>query len=192
MDFSILGPLEVLERGRALALGGRKQRALLGVLLLHADETVSIERLVDELWGERPPATAAKLVQGYVAALRKRLAKGVLVTRAPGYIIRLDGDAHSLDLRQFEQLVAAAKDAAPDRAELLLREALALWRGPALADLWFGGLAASETAGLNDSRLVVLTQRLELDLALGRHAELVGELENLVAEHPFQEQLRAQ
>src|SRR3954452_10283824 len=113
MDFSILGPLEVLERGRALALGGRKQRALLGVLLLHADEAVSIERLVDELWGERPPATAAKLVQGYVDALRRLLPVGVLVTRAPGYLVRRDEGAHSLDRRGFEQLVDAAKGAGP-------------------------------------------------------------------------------
>jgi class 3 adenylate cyclase/predicted ATPase/DNA-binding SARP family transcriptional activator len=192
MDFCILGPLEVLERGRPLALGGRKQRALLGLLLLHAGEAVSTDRLVDELWGERPPATAAKLVQGYVAALRKLLPDGVLVTRAPGYLVELDETAHSLDLQRFERLVASANDAAPERAVGLLREALALWRGPALGDLRFGGLAASEASGLDDSRLVALTRRIELELALGRHTDLVGELENLVAEHPFQERLRAQ
>ena len=192
MDFCILGPLEVLERGRSLALGGRKQRTLLAVLLLHAGEAVSTDRLVDELWGERPPATAAKLVQGYVAALRKLLPAGVLVTRAPGYVVGLDGIAHSLDLHRFERLTAAAQDAAPERAVGLLREALALWRGPALGDIRFGGLAASEAAALEDSRLVVLTQRIELELTLGRHADLVGELESLVAEHPFQERLRSQ
>ena len=144
MDFCILGPLEVLDRGRPVGLGGRKQRALLALLLLHAGEAVSTDRLVDELWGERPPATAAKLVQGYVAALRKLLPDGVLVTRPPGYLLGLDGAAHSLDLRRFETLVAEAKDAAPERAVGLFREALALWRGPALGDVSFGGLAASE------------------------------------------------
>jgi predicted ATPase/DNA-binding SARP family transcriptional activator len=191
MDFCILGPLEVLDRGRPLGLGGRKQRALLALLLLHVGQAVSTDRLVDELWGERPPATAAKMVQGYVAALRKLLPNGVLVTRAPGYLLGLDGTVHSLDLRRFETLVAAAKNAAPERAVELFREALALWRGPALGDVWFGGLAASEAAGLNDSRLVVLTERIELELALGRHTDLVGELESVVAEHPFQERLRA-
>jgi DNA-binding SARP family transcriptional activator/predicted ATPase len=189
MEFRILGPLEVCDGGRVLPLGGGKQRCLLGVLLLHANEAISSERLVDELWGTRPPARAAKLVQGYVSGLRKALGAHRLETRPPGYLVRLDGG--ELDLDEFERLAADARSE-PDaaRAADRWRAALSLWRGPALADLRFEGFASREAERLNELRLAALLERIEADLALGRHAQLVGELEALVAEHPLQERLR--
>src|ERR671932_2768748 len=133
MDFRILGPLEVHEQGCQVGLGGAKQRALLGVLLLHVNESISSERLVDELWGDRPPARAHKLVQGYVSGLRKLLGPARVVTRSPGYLARVeDGE---LDALEFDRLVTEARAAEepPLKAERL-REALELWRGPALPD----------------------------------------------------------
>jgi len=191
MEFRMLGPLEARDRDRPVSLGGGKRRALLGVLLLHPNEVVSTQRLIDELWGPRPPAAAAKLVQGYVSGLRKRLGPARLVTQQPGYLVRLDAD--ELDLLEFERLSEEAREEQePRRAAELLREALALWRGPALADLHLEGHAAREAERLNDLRLVALLERIDADLALGRHAELVGELEALVAEHPLQERPRGQ
>src|ERR687883_1976020 len=189
MQFRILGPLEVDDDGRPIALGGPKQRALLGVLLLHANESISSERLVDELWGDRPPARAHKLVQGYVSGLRKLLGPARVVTRSPGYLARVeDGE---LDALEFDRLVTEARAAEepPLRAERL-RQALELWRGSALADLRLESFGAREAERLNELRLAALYERIEVDLALGRHAELVGELEALVAEHPLQELLR--
>jgi predicted ATPase/DNA-binding SARP family transcriptional activator len=189
MEFRMLGPLEVREEGRPLPLGGGKRRILLGVLLLHPNEAVSSERLVDELWGARPPEAARKLVQGYVSGLRKVLGADRLATRQPGYLVRLE--AGELDLNEFERLSAAARaEREPWRAAERWREALELWRGPALADLRFEGFAGREAERLNELRLAALLERIEADLALGRHAELVGELEALVAEHPLQERLR--
>jgi DNA-binding SARP family transcriptional activator len=133
MDFRLLGPLEVLEHDRPLALGGGRQRSLLAVLLLHANEVVSNDRLIDALWGQTPPPTAAKTVQVYVSRLRKELGEGRLVTRAPGYLLTVERS--ELDLRRFEQLVGEARGAEPADAAALLRRALALWRGTALADL---------------------------------------------------------
>src|SRR5215210_624251 len=127
MDFRLLGPLEVAERDRQLALGGRKQRALLAVLLLHANDVVSAERLVDELWGASPPATVAKSVQVYVSRLRKELGDGRLITRTPGYVLRVEES--ELDVARFERLVEEARAADPAAAAEKLREALALWRG---------------------------------------------------------------
>src|SRR5436309_12076670 len=109
MQFRILGPLEVYDDGRPIALGGPKQRALLGVLLLHANESISTERLVDELWGDQPPARAHKLVQGYVSGLRKQLGPARVVTRSPGYLVRVEGG--ELDALEFDRLVAAARTA---------------------------------------------------------------------------------
>src|SRR6266498_2496587 len=139
MDFRILGPLEVRERERQVPIGGPKPRALLGVLLLHIDEVVSTARLVDELWGERPPATAEKLVAGYVHALRKQLGADALVTQAPGYKLRLDPRA--LDLLEFERLTHDARGAELADAVALRRQALSLWRGPLLADVALEGPA---------------------------------------------------
>jgi DNA-binding SARP family transcriptional activator/class 3 adenylate cyclase/DNA-binding CsgD family transcriptional regulator len=190
MDFRVLGPLEAREGGRIVPLGGGKERSLLGVLLLHANETVSVDRLVDELWGERPPARATKLVQGYVSALRKRLGPDRLVTGPRGYAVRVEPS--ELDSVEFERLVAQAHTKPPEGAARCLREALAFWRGPALAGVRLEGFAASEAEHLNELRLAGLLDRIDADLALGRHEELVGELEALIAEHPLRERLRGQ
>jgi predicted ATPase/class 3 adenylate cyclase len=194
MEFRMLGPLEVADGGRGVALGGAKQRTLLGVLLLHAGEVVPVERLVDELWGERPPGSSAKLVQGYVSGLRRALGAGseaLLSTHAPGYALRPGPD--QLDLLAFERLLGEARSAAePAAAAERMRAALAVWRGPALANVVFEGHAQHEAESLNARRLAALGERIDLDLELGRDAALVGELEALVAEHPFRERLRAQ
>jgi DNA-binding SARP family transcriptional activator len=190
MDFRLLGPLEVFEHERPLALGGVKQRSLLAILLLHANELVSTDRLVDQLWGHAPPATAVKSIQVYVSRLRKELGDGRLVTRAPGYVLRVEPP--ELDLARFEQLAGEASRAAPEAAARKLRDALALWRGPALADLAYEQFAQVEIARLEEMRLAVLEQRIDAELKAGRHAELVGELESLVTHHPLRERLRCQ
>jgi len=137
LEFRTLGPFEVLEDGQPLVLGGPRQRALLAILLLHRGEVVSSDRLIDELWGERPPATAVKTLQGYVSRLRRALGEGVLLTERGGYALDVTGA--SLDAEQFERLVSEARRAlrAGDagRARELLKDALELWRGEALADL---------------------------------------------------------
>ncbi len=190
MEFRILGPLEALDGQRTVRLGGAKQRALLGVLLLHANEVVSTTRLVDELWGERPPATADKLVQGYVHALRKQLGADALVTQAPGYKLRLDPRA--LDLLEFERLTEDARGAGLDEAIELRRQALSLWRGPPLADVALEGPARHTVGRLSELRLATQIERIDAELELGRHAQLIGELESLVAANPYQERLHAQ
>jgi DNA-binding SARP family transcriptional activator len=132
LEFRILGPFEVGRDGEPVELPGGKPRALLAVLLLHAGEVVSVDTLVDELWGEQPPPTAPKNVQGYVTRLRRVLGNGTLVTRAPGYALELDGS--QLDSRRFQALVDEARLAEPAGAARLLDDALALWRGGPLAD----------------------------------------------------------
>jgi YVTN family beta-propeller protein len=190
MEFLILGPLEVRNGEHSVRLTAAKQRALLGVLLLHANETVSTSRLVDELWGERQPATAEKLVQGYVHALRKELGSDVLQTQPPGYRLSVEPDA--LDLLEFERLTEEARAAAtPDSVELR-RRALALWRGPPLADIALEGPERHSLGRLSELRLATQLERIDAELELGRHAQLVGELEALVAEHPYQERAAAQ
>jgi predicted ATPase/DNA-binding SARP family transcriptional activator len=191
VEFRILGPLEVLDGGRPVKLRAAKQRALLGVLLLHANEVVSTERLIDALWGERRPTSAQKLVQGYVSALRKMLAPDMLVTREPGYLLGVAGSA-ALDSLEFQHRVREARAFPPEEASSGLREALALWHGPVLAGLSLEGMARHEAARLDELRLDALLERIDADLACGRHGELVGELEALVAEHPLRERLRAQ
>jgi DNA-binding SARP family transcriptional activator len=190
MEFRLLGPLEVSEHGRSLALGGGKQRSLLAVLLLRANEVVATERLIDELWGESPPATAVKSVQVYVSGLRKQLGDGRLVTRSPGYLMRLDRS--ELDVGRVEALLAEARLLDPPRAGERLREALAVWRGPPLADLAYEPFAQAEIGRLEELRLAALEQRIDADLAAGRHAEVVGELEALAAEHPLRERVHGQ
>jgi DNA-binding SARP family transcriptional activator len=190
VEFRILGPLEVVEQGRPLKLGGSRQRALLALLLTRANEVVSTDRLIDELWGAQPPKTAANALQYHVSQLRKALAPHeAIVTQDPGYVIRVGPD--ELDLLRFERLVEEARRAAPELAAQRLREALDLWRGPALAGLAHESFAQAETPRLEELRLGALEQRFEADLALGRYAELVGEVQALVGEHPLRERLRA-
>jgi DNA-binding SARP family transcriptional activator len=180
IDFRILGPLEVAENGRALALGRGRQRALLGVLLLRTNEVVGQEQLIEALWGESPPPTAPTALHGYVSRLRKLLGGQRIETRAPGYLLRLEPG--ELDLERFERLVEEGR----------YREALALWRGPALADLAFEPFAQGEIVRLEELRLAALEGRIEVDLAEGRHGEVVGELESLVRAHPLRERFCAQ
>jgi DNA-binding SARP family transcriptional activator len=193
VEVHVLGPLEAVVDGVPVPLGPPQQRALLALLALRAGEVVSRDRIVDELWGERPPATAAKVVQGYVSALRKVLVTDVVRTRSPGYVLGLEADA--LDLERFERLAAAGRTALADGhaadAAARLREALALWRGPPLADLGAVPFASGEAARLEELRLAALADRIEADLALGR-GEVTGELDALVAEHPLHERLRRQ
>src|SRR5437773_4812344 len=189
MEFRILGPLEVEDDGRLIPVGGTKQRAVLASLLLHANEVVSRDRLIDELWGASPPETAPTALQVHVSQLRKALGRDLILTQAPGYLIRVsDGE---LDLHRFEQLVAAARAEEPVQAARLLREGLALWRGAPLAEL-SDSFAPAERARLEEQRLAALERRIEAELALGRHAELVPELEGLVREHTLRERLRGQ
>jgi DNA-binding SARP family transcriptional activator len=191
LDFRILGPLEVVEDGRPLALGGGRQRALLALLLTRANEVVSTERLVDELWGADPPKEAANALQYHVSQLRKALGPSeVILTRPPGYLIGVDQE--HFDLLRFERLALEARDAPVETGSELLREALALWRGPALADLAGEPFAQAEIARLDELRLGALERRIDADLALGLSGELVGELEALVHEHPYREPFRGQ
>ncbi|HET7047361.1 MAG TPA: BTAD domain-containing putative transcriptional regulator [Solirubrobacteraceae bacterium] len=194
VEFRILGPLEVVEDDEPLALGGPKQRALLGILILHRGELLSGERLVDELWGEHPPATAAKTLQGYISRLRKTLGAHVLHTRGRGYVLVLGSG--QLDLDRFERLAreGLAALAAGDAATALhrLQEALGLWRGSPLADFTYERFAQGEIRRLEEARLAALESRIDAELALGRQDQLVAELEPLVAEHPLRERLRAQ
>ena len=188
MRFRILGPLAAVDGAQQVRLGASKPRALLGALLLHANEVVSTARLVDELWGEQPPATADKLVQGYVHALRKQLDPDTLVTQAPGYLLRVDPEA--LDLLEFQRLTREARSAPAARAAELRRQALELWRGPPLADVVFEGPARHEVGQLSELHVATRIELLEAELELGHHSRLVGELEMLVAAHPYQERLR--
>lgn len=190
MEFLILGPLEVRKGADVVRLGAAKQRALLGVLLMHPNETVSTVRLVDALWGELPPATADKLVPGYVHALRRRLGDDVLETQPPGY--RLNLESRSLDLVEFERLLDSARVAPLSQSVELRRRALALWRGPPLADVALEGSERNALTRLSELRLATQIEQIDGELELGRHAKLIGELEALVAEHPYQERLRAQ
>ena len=190
MRFGILGPFVVADdEGRELALGGPKQRSVLAILLLHAGEVVPSDRLIEELWRERPPATAAKTVQVYVSNLRKALGDSVLLTRSGGYELRVT--AVELDATQFEALAAEGQRLlrAGDfrRAAELLGEALGLWRGPALADFAYESFAQADVARLEESRLVLLEDRIDAELGLGEHSGLVGELEGLVRERPLRE-----
>lgn len=191
MEFRILGPLEVVDRGRPLKLGGSRQRALLAVLLTRANEVVSTDRLIHELWEEQPPASATNALQYHISQLRKTLAPGrAIVTQEPGYVIRVAAD--ELDLLHFERLVEQAQQSSPELAAQRLREALGLWRGPALADLAYERFAQAEILRLEELRLSVLERRIEADLALGHHLEVVVELEALVHEHPLREGFRGQ
>jgi DNA-binding SARP family transcriptional activator len=190
MEFRLLGPLEVRDGDRAVALGGVKQRALLALLLLNVNRVVPRERLIDELWGEHPPETAVASVQVYVSRLRKLLPAGALETRPPGYLLAVEPE--SVDLQRFRRLTAQARSADPGEASRLLEQALGLWRGTALAEFVEEPFARVEAGRLEELRLVALEDRFEAELALGRHRELVAELEPLIAVEPQRERLRAQ
>src|SRR5438046_1207077 len=194
MQFRILGPLEVERNGGLVSLGGAKQRTVLAVLLLRPNRVVSRDRLIDAVWGERAPETAYSALQGYVSSLRKALATNLIVTRAPGYV--LEAEPTSIDLGRFESLVAEGSDALAagdaSRASERLRQGLDLWRGEPLADLDSVGFVQIERPRLEELRLSAVEERLDADLALGRHTELVPELHALVREHPLRERLRAQ
>jgi DNA-binding SARP family transcriptional activator len=190
-EFRILGPIEVLAgNGEPLRLEGQKQRAVLAVLLLHANHVVSTEFLVDALWGESPPRTATTSLQNSISALRKLLGPDVLLTRPPGYRLAVDPD--SIDLDRFERLVASARDLEPEKRSERLREALALWRGEPLAEVAFEPFAMPEVRRLEELRLATVEDRIDADLACERYANLVPELESLVGRHPLRERLRGQ
>jgi DNA-binding SARP family transcriptional activator len=194
LEFGLLGSLAVWVDGRELPLDGGKQWAVLAVLLMRPNEPVPTARLVEELWGDQPTASSSKAVHEYVSRLRKALGRDLLETRPPGYVLHLAPGG--LDAQRFESLLAQGSrllaEGAAEDARRLLGKALALWRGPALADFRYESFARVEAARLEDLRLAALEERVVADLALGRHAELVGELEGLIVEHPYRERLRGQ
>ena len=193
MDFRLLGPMEVFDGADHVALGGLKQRALLARLLLTPRRTVAVERIVDDLWGEDVPDSAPKMVQIFVSQLRKLLAPELIRTRPPGYLIDVEDDA--IDVARFDRLRTlgrAALDAGEAQAAAAqLREALSLWRGEALAE-FREPFASLERNRLDELRLLCLEDRIETDLTLGRHADLVGELAREAADHPLRERLHRQ
>src|SRR5215469_5654567 len=198
IEYRLLGPTEVGLNGRAVDIGGRKQRALLAILLLSANEPVSRDVLVDRLWGERPPPGAQHTLEVYVSRLRKTLepiaGSEVVLARPGGYVLRTA--AESIDIRRFERLSAqgrrALDDGATDRAAADLREALALWRGAPLSDVSKELFAQGEITRLEEMRKSVIEDRIEAELALGRHQDLVAELHALVDAHPLRERLYQQ
>jgi DNA-binding SARP family transcriptional activator len=202
VEIRVLGPLEVREDDEQLALGGLKQRALLAILALHANEVVSSDRLIDELWGAEAPQTAAKSLQVHVSQLRKVLepnrksgeAGELLLTQSPGYVLTLDPD--QLDVERFKRLSEEGREALadgdPEAAASKLSEARALWRGDPLADLTYASFAQSEISRLEEMRLAVLEDRIEADIQRGRHAAVIGDLEQLISSEPLRERPRRQ
>jgi DNA-binding SARP family transcriptional activator len=194
VEFLVLGPVETRIDGRVLHLGGPKQRALLALLLLNGNEVVSRDRLVDSLWGERAPESAQRSLDTYVSRLRTLLGGERIERRAPGYLLRVEPG--ELDLERFEALLeqgrAAGAAGDPATARAHLRDALALWRGPALADLASELALGVEAERLEERRLLALEGRIDAELALGGGPELTRELERLVGEHPFQQRLLGQ
>ncbi|HET7875315.1 MAG TPA: BTAD domain-containing putative transcriptional regulator [Methylomirabilota bacterium] len=197
MDFEILGPLGVRdEAGKRIPIPGARERALLAALLIHAGEVVSADRLIEDLWGEHQPAHAMNALQAVVSRLRKALGprgQELLVTKAPGYVLAAEPD--QVDAGRFERLVAVgrrlAEHGAPGAAAQFA-EAMALWRGPPLADFAYEDFAQAEIGRLEEARLAAQEDLIESQLAEGHHAELVGELEQMVAANPLRERLRAQ
>jgi DNA-binding SARP family transcriptional activator len=200
MEFGILGPVEVRVDGRPVAVTASKPRTLLAGLLVHANKVVAAARLIDLLWGEDPPASAKATLQSYVRQLRRLLPAGsqagggVLLTRSPGYLLRVEPER--LDLDRFQGLVEAAqqarRDGDPAQAAARLRQALGLWRGPALCDVDSETLRWVEAPRLEELRLAALEARIDAELQLGLHAELVGELHALAATHPLRERFAGQ
>jgi ABC-type transport system substrate-binding protein/DNA-binding SARP family transcriptional activator/sugar lactone lactonase YvrE len=198
IDYRLLGPIEADVDGRLLDIGGQKQRTLLAVLLLSANQPVSRDVLVDRLWGRCPPAGAQHTLEVHISRLRKTLepaaGDSVVLTRPGAYLLRAPSE--QIDIRCFERLSGEGRrvlaDGAPGRAAAVLREALALWRGAPLADVGDEPFAQVEIARLEELRAGVLEDRIEADLALGRYGDVVGELEVLVAAHPMRERLYQQ
>ena len=191
VEFRLLGPLEAVENGQPVHLGGRQQRALLAVMLLRRNEVVPTDELVDAIWGARPPPTAQVMVQLYVSRLRKLFGPSSVVTRPAGYLFEVD--ASQVDVDRFETLVASAAGL-EDVGETarLLRQALALWRGPPLVDFAYDDFAAAEHRRLEELRLAALEDRIDADLALGQDAALVAEIDSLLLAEPLRERLRGQ
>jgi DNA-binding SARP family transcriptional activator len=190
VEFRILGPLEVLDGGRPVAIAGSKRRALLVLLLLHANEVVRGDRLIDELWGEDAPRNAHAALHNHVSRLRKDVGGDVLGRREWGYVLRVRPDA--LDLQAFEQVVVDAEPLPARERSAKLAEALALWRGPPLADLASEPGLQNEIGRLEELRLSTLEHRIDADLEAGRNADLIAEIEALIAAEPLREHLRAQ
>jgi SARP family transcriptional regulator, regulator of embCAB operon len=190
LRYLILGPIEVRDGETVIALRGGQQRKLLAILLLQSGAAVSRDRLIDELWHGKPPHTAAKALQGYISSLRKQLGQEAVETVGPGY--RLPAATEQVDARRFEELLAEARSLDQGAAVTKLREALALWRGPALADFAYDDFANHEIDRLEELRLTGVERRIDLELTLGCHDDLVPELEALVRAHPLREHLRAQ
>jgi YVTN family beta-propeller protein len=211
MDFRILGPLEVRDGSRPLALGGEKQRALLAILLLDRNKVVSSDRLIDELWGESPPPGARRTLRAYVSKLRRAMGAngassavavdserkpgdGVLLTKAHGYVLQVAPG--ELDLERFRELADRGRDALatgrPEEAATLLRDALSLWRGPPLAEFAYERFAQNAIAQIEELRLGAAEERVEAELALGHARAVVGELRDLVVRHPLRERLHGE
>jgi DNA-binding SARP family transcriptional activator len=195
VEFRILGEVEVLgDNGEKLEVVGHRQRALVALLATHPNEAVSADRLVEALWEDETPANAANALQTVVSRLRRALGETRVVTRAPGYALRAEPD--ELDASRFEALAAEARAAleAGDAHAAVesFRSSLSLWRGPALSEFVYARFAQAEIARLEERRLAVLEQRIEAELALGRHADLVAELDALASAHPLRERLQAQ
>jgi DNA-binding SARP family transcriptional activator/pimeloyl-ACP methyl ester carboxylesterase len=202
VEFQVLGPLEIRDGHRGVHLGSSKQRLLLAALLVHANQVVSLDRLVDIIWGDGPPADAAATLQNHVSRLRATLEPGrapgssgsLVLTRPPGYLLHVDED--QVDARRFEQLAAEGRVALRDgdpgtTAATQLSEALALWRGPALAEFADEPFARAEAARLDELRMNAQEDRVDAELASGRHGELIGELEGLARQNPLRERLWA-
>jgi predicted ATPase/DNA-binding SARP family transcriptional activator len=191
VEFELLGPLRVVEGGRDVTPARPKQRALLAMLLLHREEVVSGAQLIEALWGEEPPETAPTALHGHVSKLRKLIGTDRIRTRPPGYLLQVS--AGELDVSRFESLIAQARERDdPDERSVRIREALALWHGEPLAELRYEAFAEHEIARLKELRVAAIEDRVDADLALGRHVALVPELETVVAENPFRERLRGQ
>jgi YVTN family beta-propeller protein len=200
VQFGLLGPLEVIDGSRRLAIGAGRRRALLALLLLHRNEVVSADRLIEELWDGQPPATASKGLQVHISQLRRdlvvgnRVAGGGLLTRANGYVLEVP--AGRLDIERFERALSDAQDANAEArhhdAAKRASEALCLWRGPPLMDFAYESFAQREIARLEELRLVVLEERFEAELAIGRHAKVIADLEAAVHAQPLRDRLRGQ
>ena len=187
-EFRLLGSLDALVDGRPVELGGSRQRAVLAVLLLHNAHVVSVDEILDAVWGERVPKTAVASLQNCISRLRRQLGHDLIETRTPGYALRANPE--TIDAGRFERLVVEAADSTAPERFALLTDALALWRGAALADFQFEDFAQPFIGRFNALRLDAIESRIEAQLELGRHAEVIAEIEALAQAHPSHERLR--